>query len=58
MMQWLDSFATTKLLAQKSLKIELRLKSYRILKFQGLDCKYKSKTGARLEFIEKPGASV
>jgi hypothetical protein len=29
-----------KLLAQKSLKIELRLKSYRVLKLKGLDCKF------------------
>jgi hypothetical protein len=29
-----------KLLAQKSLKTELRLKSYRVLKLQGLDCKF------------------
>jgi hypothetical protein len=28
-----------KLLAQKSLKTELRLKRYRVLKLQGLDCK-------------------
>jgi hypothetical protein len=28
-----------KLLAQKSLKMELRLKSYVVLKFQGLVCK-------------------
>ena len=33
-----------KLLAQKSLKTELRLKRYRVLKFRGLDIKYKSKT--------------
>jgi hypothetical protein len=29
-----------KLLVQKSLKTELRLKRYRVLNFQGLDCKY------------------
>jgi hypothetical protein len=29
-----------KLLAQKSIKTELRLKRYRVLKFRGLDCKY------------------
>jgi hypothetical protein len=29
-----------KLLAQKSLKTELRLKSYRVLKLQGLDYKF------------------
>jgi hypothetical protein len=28
-----------KLLAQKSLKTELRLKSYKVFKFLGLDCK-------------------
>jgi hypothetical protein len=28
-----------KLLAQKSLKTELRLKSYKVFKFYGLDCK-------------------
>jgi hypothetical protein len=28
------------LLAQKSLKTELRLKRYRVLKFQGLECKF------------------
>jgi hypothetical protein len=33
-----------KLLAQKSLKMELRLKRYEVLKLQGLDCKY---TGAK-----------
>jgi hypothetical protein len=27
-------------LAQKSLKTELRLKSYSVLKLQGLDCKF------------------
>jgi hypothetical protein len=39
MMQWLDRFVTTKLLVQKSLKTELWLKSYGVLKLQGLDCK-------------------
>jgi hypothetical protein len=34
-------------LAQKSLKIELRLKRYEVFKWQGLDCKNKSKTRAR-----------
>jgi hypothetical protein len=29
-----------KLLAQKSLKTELLLKRYRVLKLQGLNCKY------------------
>jgi hypothetical protein len=29
-----------KLLVQKSLKTELQLKSYRVLKLQGLDCKF------------------
>jgi hypothetical protein len=33
-----------KLLAQKSLKTELRLKRYEVLNLQGLDCKF---TGAR-----------
>jgi hypothetical protein len=36
----LAGFVTTKLLAQKSLKTELRLKSYSVLKLQGLDCKF------------------
>jgi hypothetical protein len=29
-----------KLLVQKSLRTELRLKSYTVLKLQGLDCKF------------------
>jgi hypothetical protein len=29
-----------KFLAHKSLKTELRLKRYRVLKLQGLDCKF------------------
>jgi hypothetical protein len=33
MMQWIDRVFTTKLLAQKSLKTELRLKRYKVLKF-------------------------
>jgi hypothetical protein len=45
MMQQLDRFCPYESLAQKSLKMELRLKRYRVLKLQGLDCKY---TGARL----------
>jgi hypothetical protein len=32
-------FVATKFLTQKSLKIELLLKSYIFFKFQGLDCK-------------------
>jgi hypothetical protein len=35
-MQWLDRFDAMKILAQKSLKTELRLKSYESLNFQGL----------------------
>jgi hypothetical protein len=36
MMQWLDMFCCYEILAQKSLKTELQLKTYRVLKFQGL----------------------
>jgi hypothetical protein len=36
----LIDFVATKLLAQKSLKTELQLKRYRVLKLQGLDCNY------------------
>jgi hypothetical protein len=32
-MQWIDRFVATKLLAQKSLKTELLLKRYEVLKF-------------------------
>jgi hypothetical protein len=39
-----------KLLAQKSLKMELRLKRYMVLKFQGLDCKY---TGLDIKYKSK-----
>jgi hypothetical protein len=39
MMQHTIGFVATIILAQKSLKTELRLKSYRGLKLQGLDCK-------------------
>jgi hypothetical protein len=39
-----------KLLAQKSLKTELRLKRYRVLKFWGLDCKY---TGLDIKYKSK-----
>jgi hypothetical protein len=42
-------------LARKSLKTELWLKRYEILKLQGLDCKY---TGARLELARRIGASM
>jgi hypothetical protein len=41
-----------KLLARKSLKTELRLKRYRVLKFQGLDCKY---TGLDIKYKSKTG---
>jgi hypothetical protein len=54
-----------KLLVQKSLKTELRLKRYKVLKLQGLDCKIawvrfkiELKTGARSELYQKPRASV
>jgi hypothetical protein len=39
-----------KLLAQKSLKTELWLKRYRVLKFRGLDCKY---TGLDIKYKSK-----
>jgi hypothetical protein len=45
-------------LVQKSLKTELQLKSYEVLKLQGQDWKYKSKIAARLEFARRTGASV
>jgi hypothetical protein len=38
------------LLAQKSLKIQLRLKRYRVLKLQGLDCKF---TGLDIKYKSK-----
>jgi hypothetical protein len=47
-----------KILAQKSLKTELRLKRYDILKFQGLGFNYNSKIGARSGLITKTGALV
>jgi hypothetical protein len=54
-----------KLLAQKSLKTELRLKRYVVLKLQGLDCKtaetrfkLKSELRTRLELEHNSGASV
>jgi hypothetical protein len=47
-----------KLLAQKSLKTELRLKRYKVLKLQGLDFTYKTKIGARQEFARRLRASV
>jgi hypothetical protein len=34
-----------KLLVQKSLKMELQLKSYKVFTLQGLVCKYESKIG-------------
>jgi hypothetical protein len=39
-----------KLLERKSLKTELRLKRYRVLKFWGLDCKY---TGLDIKYKSK-----
>jgi hypothetical protein len=45
-------------LAQKSLKTELRQKSYKVFKLQGLDSKEKSKTRARPEFNRKLKALV
>jgi hypothetical protein len=47
-----------KLLVQKSLKTELQLKRYVVLKLQGLDFNYKMNTGARLEFVRRIGPSV
>jgi hypothetical protein len=44
-----------KLLVQKSLKTELQLKRYEVLKLQGQDCKF---VGARSEFTKNPRASV
>jgi hypothetical protein len=44
-----------KLLAQKSLKTELRLKRYEVLKLQGL---YYKITVARLQYNQKLRASV
>jgi hypothetical protein len=44
-----------KLLAQKSLKTELRLKRYRVLKLQGLDSNY---TGLDIKYNLKPRASL
>jgi hypothetical protein len=44
MMQWLDTFCRYETFGAKSLKTELRLKRYVVLKLQELDCKY---TGAR-----------
>jgi hypothetical protein len=47
-----------KLLAQKSLKTDLRLKRYEVLKLKGLDFNYKMKTGARLEFTRRTGTRL
>jgi hypothetical protein len=38
--------------------MDLRLKSYVVLKWQRLDCKYKSNTGARLKLEQDIGALV
>jgi hypothetical protein len=46
------------LLVQKSLKTELQLKRYVVLKLQGLDFNYKMNIGARLVFVRRIGASV
>jgi hypothetical protein len=46
------------LLAQKSLRTELRLKRYDVLMLQGLDIKQNTKTGAGSEFSENPRASM
>jgi hypothetical protein len=54
-----------KLLEQKLLKMELRLKSYRVLKLQGLDCKFQvldikqnTKPRARSKLEQNTGALV
>jgi hypothetical protein len=47
-----------KLLAQKSLKMELQLKRCEVLNLPGLDFNYQMKTGVRLEFARRTGASV
>jgi hypothetical protein len=52
MMQWLERFFAMKLLAQKSLKMELRLKSYESLNFQGLKHKI---TELKIDFLLKLG---
>jgi hypothetical protein len=55
MIQCLDRFCCNETFGAKSLKTKLQLKRYKVLKFQGLDCKY---TGVRSEFTEKLRASV
>jgi hypothetical protein len=51
-MQCLDRFCRYELLAQKSVKTELRLKSYKVLKLQGLDCKT-ARTRFEIKFIHQ-----
>jgi hypothetical protein len=52
MMQWLDSFVAMKILVQKSIKTELRIKSYESLNFQGLKHKI---TELKIGFLLKLG---